>query len=529
MPSRYRPAMTDPFNDSTPGGARAEIELVWPSTQQPRPWPLHGTAPSRAIEQALQAALPAHTLMSRAGLAVAQLARAVAPHGRRAVVVAGPGNNGGDGLEAAIHLQAAGWQVAVHQVGIASDRPLPVDTQDARRRASEAGVRIEAGLPPAACLAAADLVIDALLGLGVSRPPDGALAQAIATVNDCGRLVLAVDLPSGLDADTGDLGADLPPGRCVRAHHTLSLLTLKPSLFTAHGRDHAGTVWFCSLGAMADGGPATARLNTPAAGAPQARRHTEHKGSYGSVAVLGGASGMAGAAWLAARAALHAGAGRVHVQLLDAAPTWDAGAPELMVRADLDWLAAAQDDWVTVAGCGGGSAIAGHLPGLLARIPRLVLDADALNALSREPALQAQLTQRAACGWQTVLTPHPLEAARLLASDVRAVQADRLGAAQRLADACHAVVVLKGSGSVIASPQATPWINPTGNARLGTAGTGDVLAGWIAGLWAATGSQGGDALQAARQAVYAHGEQADRWPVDTALTAGALARTPCRP
>lgn len=496
------------------------------------PRALHGSAASREIEQKVQAGLPAHTLMRRAGAALAGLARAIAPHGRVACIVAGPGNNGGDGLDAAIHLRAAGWTVLVHHIAAAAGRHPPADAQAALLRAQQAGVTIVAGPPQPAGLAQADIVIDALLGLGVTRAPVGEIAQAIACINAwadgraqaADRPVLSVDLPSGLDADTGHLDHPQQPGRCVRASHTISLLTLKPSLFTAHGRDQAGVVWFCDLDAGMQEGRPTAWLNVPAGRSP--RLHAEHKGSYGNVAVLGGASGMTGAAWLAARTALHAGAGRVHVQLLASGPTWDAGSPELMVRPALDWQAAADQDWVGVAGCGGGEAISQPLPQLLSALPRLVLDADALNAVAREAALQALLTARAGRGWATVMTPHPLEAARLLGIDVRAVQADRLAAARGLADRFGSVTVLKGSGTVIASPGGVPWINPTGNARLGTAGTGDVLAGWIAGLWAAMAARGWSAEQAARQAVYAHGRQADDWPPVRALTAGALAQTP---
>lgn len=531
-------------NDRPPArqqAAAASIEPIWPCTptELASPYPpraLHGTGASRAIERHAQAGLPAHALMRRAGDAVARLALAVAPHARHVCIVAGPGNNGGDGLDAAIHLLAAGCSVSVHHVGVTADRPLPDDAHDALQRARQAGVTITAGPPPADTLATTHLVIDALLGLGVSRAPEGDIAQAIARINAWAdekpaegstaraRPVLAVDLPSGLDADTGYLPDAARDDRCVRASHTLSLLTLKPALFTAHGRDHAGRVWLCDLG-VADAGTApTARLNAPQARSP--RLHAGHKGSYGNVAVLGGASGMTGAAWLAARAALHAGAGRVHVQLLAQGPASESSAPELMVRPAIDWRAAAAQDWIGVAGCGGGEAIAAALPQLLGALPRLVLDADALNAVARDESLQALLTARAGRGWTTVLTPHPLEAARLLGAEVHAVQADRLAAARQLAGRYGSVVVLKGSGTVIASPGAVPWINPTGNARLGTAGTGDVLAGWIGGLWAATAPHGWSAEQAARQAVYAHGWQADHWPAGQALTAGALANTP---
>lgn len=539
---RYRAAMPNDRPTAQPEPDATLIAPVWPCRDEPRraalplavPLALYGTAASREIEQRAQACLAAHTLMRRAGAAVARLARAVAPHARAACIVAGPGNNGGDGLDAAIHLQAAGWVVTVHHVGAASGRALPPDAEDALQRARLAGVEIIPGPPSPAALARADVVIDALLGLGVTRAPQGDIAQAIARINDWAdgpgagdRLVLSVDLPSGLDADTGHLDDPAQPGCCVRARHTISLLTLKPSLFTAHGRDQAGSVWFCDLGVAPQDSAPTAWLNAPAAQSP--RLHAEHKGSYGNVAVLGGASGMTGAAWLAARTALHAGAGRVHVQLLAPGPATDAGSPELMVRPAIDWQAAAAQDWVGVAGCGGGEAIGAALPQLLGALPRLVLDADALNAVARDPALQALTATRAGRGWATVLTPHPLEAARLLATDVRTVQAHRLAAAHRLAERFGSVVVLKGSGSVIAAPGAAPWINPTGNARLGTAGTGDVLAGWIGGLWAAAEPRGWSAEQAARQAVLAHGWQADCWPAQQALTAGALASTPSLP
>jgi len=213
----------------------------------------------------------------------------------------------------------------------------------------------------------------------------------------------------------------------------------------------------------------------------------------------------AGAAWLAARAALAAGAGRVYCSLLDAeAPLLDPARPELMGRP-VWWrsppatLAAS----TVVAGCGGGQAVRETLPALLAHAGRLVLDADALNVLAADLSLQRLLTRRAS---PTVLTPHPLEAARLLGTTVAEVQADRLAAAQRLAERLGCVVVLKGSGSVVAAPGALPSLNPTGNALLATAGTGDVLAGWLGGRWAG----GGDAFATAVATVWQHGHAADR-------------------
>ena len=273
--------------------------------------PLHGPNASRRIEQLAQAALAPHTLMRRAGVAVARLALAVAPHARTVWIAAGPGNNGGDGLEAAIALRRAGKRVHLTLEG---DRArLPADASDALARAQAAGVAIVGGSAPA--LGPQDLAIDALLGLGASRAAQGPLAERIAQLNALPCAVLAVDLPSGLNGHTGQ-----PLGEaCVRATHTLAQLTLKPGLYTGHGRDLAGDVWFDRLDVDGHATPPDAWLTGSAeARTAQAQRsHAQHKGSFGDVAVIGGAPGMTGAALLAARAAHAAGAGRVFVSLLE--------------------------------------------------------------------------------------------------------------------------------------------------------------------------------------------------------------------
>ena len=464
--------------------------------------PLCSVAATRALEAQAAAALPAHTLMRRAGAAVARLALAIAPHARHVRIYAGPGNNGGDGFEAALQLRALGRSVDV--VVTADAGPLPPDAAAAWARARDAGVAIDP--PQPAPLGADDLAIDALLGIGARRPPDGALAQAVATLATLPCPVLAVDLPSGLDADTGQpFGA-----ACVRADHTLALLTLKPGLFTAAGRDHAGQIWLDTLEATGAGAP-TAWLAGASHARPTPRRHDQHKGSFGDVAVVGGAEGMTGAALLAARAAHAAGAGRVFVQLLDDTMALDEARPELMFRPR--WSASAPEALAAatvVCGCGGGDAVAVVLPRLLSTVPRLVLDADALNAIAADTALQTLLRARASRGLFTVLTPHPLEAARLLASRAHEVQADRLDAAHRLVEKYACTVLLKGSGSIVATPGHVPWINPTGNAALASAGTGDVLAGWIGGLWSAH-RDADAAVQCALAAAWWHGRAADTW------------------
>jgi hydroxyethylthiazole kinase-like uncharacterized protein yjeF len=462
--------------------------------------PLYGVANSRAIETAALAAHPGQQLMERAGLAVAKLALALLPSGPTGTVwiVCGPGNNGGDGLVAARLLRAAGLRVRVSLID--ADRPAPADAAAALRAALDAGVDIARDAAPPDDVA---LLIDALLGLGLSRPPGATMAAAIEALNALAAPVLAVDLPSGLLADTGRPAGPV----AVRADHTLSLLTLKPGLFTADGRAHAGELWFDALGTQASL-PADALLlghDCMAGwhGRHRAASHSSHKGSQGDVLVLGGAAGMRGAALLAARAALAAGAGRVYGCLLaDQGVGLDPQRPELMhwPRAWMAQESALWRDKTVVAGCGGGKEIAAELPPLLREAQRLVLDADALNALAADAALGRLLDAR---GLPTLLTPHPLEASRLLGSSAADVQADRLAAAQQLAERHRCTVILKGSGSIIATAGQRPAINSSGSAALATAGSGDVLAGWIAGLWARWPTAEPHALACA--AVYWHG------------------------
>jgi hydroxyethylthiazole kinase-like uncharacterized protein yjeF len=488
--------MRDALPLPPPAGHNARMQRVTPD----RSWPLHEVAAIRRLEQRAAAALPAHALMQRAGLAVARLALALAPHARTVWVACGPGNNGGDGFEAALHLKQWGKDPVVTWLG--EEARAPEDARASLQRARAAGVAFAAEPP-----ASHELAIDALLGIGGSRPAEGALRQHIERLNAGAAPVLAIDLPSGLNADTGQ--APL----AVRAAHTLSLLALKPGLFTAQGRDAAGVVWLDDL-QVAPSEAAAATLAGPALAAP--RRHASHKGSYGDVAVIGGAAGMAGAALLCARAALHHGAGRVFAGFLDAsAPAVDPQQPDLMVRA---WDSLDLPAMTVACGCGGGAAVRLALPRAL-NARALVLDADALNAIAADPQLQALLQARGRRGAPTVLTPHPLEAARLLGSSTAAVQSDRLAAARELARRFGSVVVLKGSGSVIAAPDGTVRINPTGNARLAIAGTGDVLAGMVAARLA----NGEGALEAATGAVYQHGLAADRWPPQEPLTASVLA------
>jgi hydroxyethylthiazole kinase-like uncharacterized protein yjeF len=474
--------------------------------------PLHDAAATRRIETEALAGRPEDELIQQAGLSVAKLAMAIAPHGSRIWVACGPGNNGADGLEAARQLQS--WGKTVFVTNLAWGTSDGNVKRHRLQRAVDAGVAW-LSTPPDEF----DLCIDAMLGLGSqTRPADARLRDWIGGIRARRKPVLSIDLPTGLNPDTGWTGEDV-----VAADHTLSLLTLKPGMFTGGGRDVCGCVWLDDLGvaptllATPNAPPPTAWLS--AAPDPAVRPHASHKGSYGDVCVVGGAQGMTGAALMAASAALHAGAGRVFVSLLNhGAPLAHLGLLELMLRP---FESLAIKDMAVVCGCGGGTQIAACLPELFTAARALVVDADGLNAMAADPKLGLLLRQRGDRGGPTVMTPHPLEAARLLGTSVDSIQRDRLHAAKELSQNFNCTVVLKGSGTVISSPSEVPLINPTGNGRLACPGTGDVLAGMIgAGL-----ALGHGAARASAEAVFRHGQIADQWPRGWALTASRLSET----
>lgn len=446
---------------------------------------LYSVAEIRQAERAAAAQLPPGTLMQRAGRAAGRIAvdlLAGAPPAHQVLVLAGPGNNGGDALEVAASLAQAGVGYTLVQLGRADAPGALSDVPPGREWA---------------------LVVDGLFGIGLTRPIEGAARAMVEAVNAQGCPVLALDVPSGLDADTGAVIG--PDGIAVRATHTITFIGDKPGLHTFAGRDHAGHVLVDRIGideAMLPG--ASIHLNEPAlfalAFAP--RLHDSHKGSFGDVAVVGGAHGMAGAPILSARAALLSGAGRVFVASVDHGPAYDNVQPELMFREAASFNFAGS---TIVAGPGlGDSAIAIRVLGkALDGENPVVLDADAINLIAASPDLQARLSARTA---PSILTPHPLEAARLLGVTAGVIQGDRLESAREIAARFDAYVVLKGSGSVIAMPDGEAVINPTGNPGLASAGTGDVLAGLCGSLLA----QGWPARDAALAAVWMHGDAADR-------------------
>ena len=416
----------------------------------------------RTLEARYADAVP--PLMERAGLAAAELALRLLKNRRaRVLVLAGPGNNGGDAIVMANALRQQGIDVVVGSVGT-----VPMGDYG--------------------------LVVDGLFGIGLGRPISGPYADLIARINAFMGPVLALDIPSGLDGDTGRV-----MGVAVRATHTISFIGGKPGLYTLDGPDHCGEVSVADLGLRLDKFSGALLAIDDFRGYLKPRLRNSHKGSYGSLAVIGGAAGMTGAALLAARAGLQLGAGRVFVGLLQPLAV-DPLQPELMLRTADNALAHAT---VAVVGPGMGSSDAALeivRRAATADFP-LLLDADALNLLAAHPVLSALIARRAA---PTLLTPHPAEAARLLTTTTEAVQADRVGTALKLAQRFKAHVALKGCGTVIAHPDGDWRINANGNPGLASGGTGDVLSGFIGALLA----QGWPADAALCGAVHLHGAAA---------------------
>ncbi|BCZ77918.1 bifunctional NAD(P)H-hydrate repair enzyme [Paraburkholderia terrae] len=491
-----------------------------------RPFPLLSVAELRALEKDAEATLPAHTLMGRAGRAGARfLLERIELDGTTnrhepVWLVAGPGNNGGDALVVAAELHRAGITVEVCM-------PVEVKPDDARWALAEAraaGVPISTAVPDS--FDDYSWVVDGMFGIGLARQLDGVFASIAgrlsARAKTRGR-VLALDVPSGLDGDTGNV---VEGGGAVRATHTITFIGAKPGLYMASGRDLAGDVTIARIGLEWPLEPQV-RLNGPALFIPHfpPRDYSTHKGTFGSVAVVGGDTGMCGAPILAARAALYAGAGKVHVAFLGAgSPPYDPPHPELMLHP-LDDLPLAEMDALSI-GCGMGKrerAVSVMRDVLSLDVPKL-LDADALNLIAGHTDLAAAVKQRGeSANDPCVLTPHPLEAARLLGTDAKSVQRDRLEAARALATRYASVIVLKGTGTVIAAPDGRIAVNPTGNAALATGGTGDVLGGLIGALL----GQGLPRYEAALAGVFLHGFAADalttRGKGPAGLTAGELA------
>jgi len=460
------------------------------------PRPIYRVAGIRAIEaRYLPDATP--PLMERAGAAAAEVAKRLAS-GRPGpvLIAAGPGNNGGDGFVVGRMLREAGREVLVVFAG--APGKLPPDAAAAYGAYMESGGRTVPA-PPADAAEPA-LAVDALFGIGLQRPLAGPYAEWVAWLNRLRCPVLAIDIPSGLDADTGRV-----LGSAVRATHTATFIALKPGLLTLDGPDHCGEVLVHGLGldAVAAAPPEGLTVG-PALFATvlKPRPRNSHKGMAGDAGIIGGAPGMVGAALLAGRAALKLGAGRVFVGLLAGdALRIDPAFPELMFR-DARQVVDIASAMAVGPGLGSGQPARELLAAAIARPVPLVLDADALNLVAEHPVLARHLARREV---PTLITPHPAEAARLLGSTTAEVQQDRIVSARALAERfrCHAV--LKGCGSLVAAPDGRWFVNATGNPGMASAGMGDVLTGIAVALLA----QHPDPLAALLAAVHLHGSAAD--------------------
>lgn len=456
--------------------------------------PLYDTASLRELERsASHAAGDEFALMQRAGEAAWRCVLAHWPRAQRIVVVGGPGNNGGDGYVLAAHAARSGRAVRVLQVGA----PRTQVAQCALAECIAAGCEPEpfgGSLPPG------DLLVDALFGVGLSRAPEGDALAAVDAMRRFDGPMLAIDVPSGVDADRGCV-----PGIAVRATRTLQMLAAHRGLATGDALDHVGACALATLDVAIDD------HIPPAADALRAgdlahwlrpRPSNSHKGLYGHVLCIGGDHGSGGAVLMCTEAALRCGAGLVGVatRAEHIAPLL-ARRPEAMPQAidDVDaLLPLLQRASVVAIGPGLGQGEWGRvmLAAALDAGKPLVLDADALNLLADAPR---------AVPADAILTPHPGEAARLLGCDTRIVQADRFAAAARLVERHGCTVVLKGAGTLIATPGARPRVVTTGNPGMATGGMGDLLTGVIAALRA----QGLGAFDAASCGALLHGAAGD--------------------
>ena len=445
--------------------------------------PIYLAEQIRRIEQSAGDATP--PLMERAGAAAATLAaRLASERGKDILVLAGPGNNGGDARVVAARLQEQFFRVTV-ATGM---EEVPDKSWG--------------------------LVVDGIFGIGLAREVEGAHLRLVDYANRSRCPVLALDVPSGIQADTGRV-----LGRAVHATHTITFIGLKPGLLTLDGPDHAGEITVETLGLELPQASAWIAQPNLFREALKRRPRNFHKGQAGSLAVLGGAAGMTGAALLAGRAALKLGAGKVHVGLLDEHEYIDALFPELMIRHVDDALGLDLDALVLGPGLGTGERAETVVGAALASEIPLVLDADALNIISENPEFRKACAHRAA---ETLVTPHPAEAARLLGTNVVTVQSDRVKAARMIRENLNAHVVLKGAGSILAARDGHWFINASGNPGMASAGMGDVLAGMLGALLAQRYSGESTMVLGA----HLHGAAADRLVAEgkgpVGLTAGEV-------
>ena len=420
--------------------------------------------------------VPSSVLMERAGSAAFEALRQRWPDAKRIVVLCGTGNNGGDGFVVARLAREAGLEVAIYQLGD------PARLQGDALAAAQRLAGVEALSEPFSGhdLAGFDVLVDGMLGTGLRGEVSEHWRAAIEAVNRSGKPVLALDVPSGLDVDSG-----AARGTAVRAAMTVTFIGMKRGLLMEEGRDYAGDVVFDDLavpeGIYAQGPPPAVRLELSDFQHRLApRRRDAHKGCFGHVLVVGGESGFSGAARLAGEAAARMGAGLVSVATRAAhAATINTGRPELMCHgvetaSELSALLARASAVVVGPGLGRGAWARELMTVLLDTQTTMVFDADALNLLAEDPLRRDN--------W--ILTPHPGEAARLLGVDTPAIQADRFGTVDQLQKRYGGVVVLKGAGTLVRAADANTGLCAQGNPGMASGGMGDILSGILGALLA---------------------------------------------
>lgn len=466
---------------------------------KPLPLAVHTAAQVRALDRHAidDLQIPSYTLMTQAGEAAAVALRSCWPSKQRIAVVCGPGNNGGDGYVLARLAQSMRIDVTV--VSLSDTAQLRGDAKRAHDEFVATGGAVQPWTD--GCLANAEVIVDAIFGTGLSRMLDAVMIERINAINERGLPILSLDIPSGLDSDTGAVW-----GAAIAAERTLSFIGLKLGFYLGDGPNHTGIVLFDDLdlppGATDFVPPSAFRIDEDfVAQLLPRRRRTAHKGQQGSVLVIGGGIGMAGAARMAGEAALRAGAGLVTVA------TWPenvasitASRPELMCRgvegaSDLAAMMERADVLAIGPGLGQNDWSRALLDITLESNKPTVIDADALNLLAHAPCSDAN--------W--ILTPHPGEAGRLLGISTAEVQSNRLQSARELAKKFGGTVVLKGAGTLVVTGDSLPYICDQGNPGMASPGMGDVLTGVIAGLAAQTADLPG----AARAGVLVHAMAGD--------------------
>ena len=455
----------------------------------------------RKLEKLATSASVPINLMEKAGLAAAEVVRdkLLTSEKNKVLVLAGPGNNGGDAFVVARHLQK--WWFKVTLVFTGTPAELSSEAKNSMDAWTDAGGEILSEIPIKKEWSA---IVDGLFGIGLSRDLEGPIYELVNVINHMNLPVLSLDIPSGLNSDDGRVC-----GAAIHANITVTFIGMKPGLLTHQGTEYSGEIILRNLdidtSILIE--PQSWVLNLPCIQQllPPVRRANSHKGMFGSVGIIGGSAGMTGAALLAGTAALKLGSGRVYLGLItDNILTFSPVQPELMFRSPHELFKLDHLNCLVIGpGLGMSTDAYFWLDCALKSSQSLVLDADALNLISVYPELADSLSNR---NGHTVLTPHAAEAARLLGISSIDAQNNRIETIKELVKRFNCYVVLKGAGSICMLPDGRYYINTSGNPSLSSAGTGDVLSGIIGALI----SQGLAAKKALLLSVYLHGAAADK-------------------